>query len=321
MKKDVYNYLGEALQISAFATPEMYGAKGNGTTDDTAAIQRAVLDKLVCFGAGKTYKVTSPIVVESGTFLELNGATLLCTDKHIFHNFAEGDSYGAYDGNGNITIQNGTIIGGCVSFIHGEGIRLVNIRFRNTLNDHFIEICGCKDYIIDRCSFIGMRNLSGAALEYINIDTNASYPAFPHNKSRQSDTVFYDMTTNQEVTVRDSYFATGEGEYAYGFNAIGVHSRNVESTYAKDVVIVGNLISGFSGCGIRVNAMDNVFVANNKIDVVGDGIRIGDVADAKNIVIQGNFVKAGGSKITKTSGKYANLTVSGNVAEGDTQEF
>lgn len=320
--KDVYDYSGTGLNISSFATPEMYGAKGNGTTDDTAAIQRAVQDKLVCFGAGKTYKVTSPIVVEAGAFLELNGATLLCTDKHIFYNFAEGDSYGGYDGNGNITIQNGTIIGGCVSFIHGEGIRIVNIRFRNTLNDHFIEICGCKDYIIERCSFIGMRNLSGAALEYINIDTNASYPAFPHNKSQQSDPVFYDMTTNREVTVRDSYFTTGEGEYAYGFDAIGVHSRNIAGTYADVVTLTGNTIIGFTGCGLRINAMRKAYIAGNNIMANGDGIRVGDVADCNDVAIVNNYVESeNGQKLVVTDGQCPNLTVAGNVAKGERQEF
>lgn len=320
--KDVYDYSGTGLNISSWSTPEMYGATGNGTTDDTAAIQRAVQDRLVCFGAGKTYKVTSPIVVEEGTYLELNGATLLCTHNHVFHNFNEGDSYGGYNGNGNITICNGTIIGGCISFIHGEHIRIRSVRFNNTLNDHFIEICACKDYIVDGCSFIGMRNLSDATLEYINIDTNASYSAFPHNQSRQSDPVFYDGTTNTDISVQDSYFSPGGGEYMYGFNAIGVHGRNVANTYADGVMLTGNTIIGFSGCGLRINAMLNAYIAGNNIQATGDGIRVGDVADCNDVVIMDNYItSANGSRLAVTSGQCPRLTVSGNVTQGYTQDF
>lgn len=317
----IYDYLGNELFV-ANNTPEQFGAIGNGIADDTSAVQSAVNCKLVTFAAGKTYKITSPIRVKSGTFINMNGSTISSTNKHAFFNFDDGDSYSGYSGNGNITIANGTIIGGCVSFIHGRNIRIFNVNFKDTLNDHFVEICECKDYVIDGCSFSGMTDISGAALEYINIDTNATYSAFPHNKSGQSDQTFYDLGTNKDITIRDCAFSLGEGQYAYGFNAIGVHSRNVSNTYAEDVVIVGNMISGFTGCGLRINAMNNAFVANNKITVAGDGIRVGDVADVKNVVIQGNYVtSSGGAKIAKTSGQFVNLTVSGNVTEGDTQDF
>lgn len=298
-------------------TPEIYGAVGNGTADDTIALQSALNKKTVCLQSGKTYKITSPLEVKDGSIINLNGATILCTVKHVFHNFKDGDSYGGYDGNGNITIYNGTIIGGCISFIHGKHIRLLNVRLENTLNDHFMEICACDDYIIDGCSFIGMQNLSGSTLEYINIDTNASYPAFPHNKSGKNDPVFYDMSTNKDIVIRNCYFSIGEGDYAYGFNAVGVHSRNVSNTYADDVTITNNIIRGFTLCGIRVNAMKNAYVDENDIRVAGDGIRVGDVADCIGVVIKGNYIDAdSGNNIALTSGQYTDLTVAYNVHNG-----
>lgn len=319
----VYDISGNVMEIN-FVTPEMYGAKADGITDDSAAIQSAVNQKgLILFAAGKTYKVTSTIRVPKDTVIDLNGSTILSTNKHIFYNFLEGDSYGAYNGNGNITIANGTIIGGCISFIHGYQITLRNIKFKNTLNDHYIEICACNGYEVDGCTFVGMTNITGATLEYINIDTNATYSAFPHNTTSRYDANFYDSTVNKNIRIINSTFALGTDTYAYGFNAIGVHGRGTTGTYNKDVWITDNNIIGFTGCGIRVNAMDNVYLANNKIDVAGDGIRIGDVADSKNIIIMDNYVKAGSgsSKIVRTQNQYTNLTVSGNVTEGDDQEF
>lgn len=318
----VYDISGNVMEIN-FVTPEMYGAKADGITDDSAAIQSAVNQKgLILFAAGKTYKVTSTIRVPKDTVIDLNGATILSTNKHIFYNFLEGDSYGGYNGNGNISIINGTIIGGCISFIHGYQIALRNLNFRNTLNDHCIEICACDGYEIQNCSFIGMNYISGATLEYINIDTNATYTAFPHNPTSRYDAAFYDSSVNQNISIRDCVFALGSGTYAYGFNAIGVHSRGTAGTYNKNVFMTGNRIAGFTGCGIRINAMDNVYAANNMIDAAGDGIRIGDVADSKNIIIMDNYVKAGnGVKLVRTDGQYTNLTVAGNATEGDDQEF
>ncbi len=62
-------------------------------------------------------------------------------------------------------------------------------------------------------------------------------------------------------------------------------------------------------------------VSENDITTVGDGIVIGDVADAKNIVIKGNYVECNGTKLVRTSGRYTNLTVANNVTQGDTQDF
>lgn len=317
----IYKIDGSIIDNLLF-TPEAYGAVGDGIADDTQAVQSAINNKYVSCMSGKTYKITSKLRIKEGGFINLNGSTLLCVGTHLLFNFDDGDSYSGYNGNGNITICNGTIVGGCISFIHGEHIRLSNLHFRNALNDHFMEICACKDYVISDCSFVGMAYRENAALEYINIDTNASYSAFPHNKSGQNDPIFYDMSTNEDIVVRNCYFALGESTYAYGFDAVGIHSRNVSNTYAENITIENNQILGFTGCGIRVNAMDGAYVFSNNIQTVGDGIRIGDVADVKNVVIKDNYVtSSSGGRLVKTNGQYTNLTVSGNVKQGDTQDF
>lgn len=58
--------------ISTFATPEQFGAKGNGTSDDTAALNAcltyAITNSIPVFGAN-TYKVTSAIEIDCDDML------------------------------------------------------------------------------------------------------------------------------------------------------------------------------------------------------------------------------------------------------------
>lgn len=62
-----------------FVTPEMYGAAGDGETDDTTAVQAAIdANRTVRFTRGRTYLVTSPLVVgDGGTVIDGNGAKII----------------------------------------------------------------------------------------------------------------------------------------------------------------------------------------------------------------------------------------------------
>ncbi len=314
----IFDANGNAL-LSAM-TPECYGAAGDGTTDDTQALQSAISNQgLIQFTAGKTYKVTDVIRIKADTTIDLNGSTILATCNHLFFNFESTDtSFTAYNGNGNICIKNGTIIGGAISFAHGENILLENVSFKNSKNDHFLEIAGCKNYRIINCSFIGMENLSSSVLEYINLD-HCRYNNFPWMASGSA---FYDNTPNQTVYVTGCRFALGTSTYAYGYNAFGVHSTTGLTTNHSDISFVNCEVYGFTGCGVRLNGMTNVFVNNNRIETSGDGIVIGDVGSCNTIAIKGNYViSTNGAKLVKTTNRYTNLTVVGNYTSGTIEDF
>jgi hypothetical protein len=51
-------------------TPQDYGAKGNGTTDDTAAFQNALANNRVVFVPGGTYKLSGELVIRDNCQLE-----------------------------------------------------------------------------------------------------------------------------------------------------------------------------------------------------------------------------------------------------------
>lgn len=72
---------GSSTQLPALATPMQYGAAGNGTTDDTAAVQsclNAVGQSGVCYAAGYRYKVSN-LVIPGGSVLSCGFAKPMTT--------------------------------------------------------------------------------------------------------------------------------------------------------------------------------------------------------------------------------------------------
>lgn len=54
-----------------YITPEMYGAKGDGTTDDTTVFQNALANNRVVFVPGGTYKLSGELVIKDNCQMEL----------------------------------------------------------------------------------------------------------------------------------------------------------------------------------------------------------------------------------------------------------
>lgn len=317
---EIYDINGVNILPNDVTFLDNIGAIGDGVTDDSDAIQIALAKKgLIVGGVGKTYLVTRVLRIYEDTTLDLNGSTIVSTNNHLFFNFLDTDtSFTGYNGKGNICIKNGIIQGGAISFAHGENISLENIQFMNSLNDHFLEIAGCKSYRINRCSFVGMGNWTTSVLEYINLD-HCRYNNFPWLPSGST---FYDMTANKTLNVSNCKFSVGEDDYAYGYNALGVHSTTGMTTNHEDITVNNCEIYGFTGCGIRLNGMNDIYINNNRIETVGNGIVIGDVASCDGIVVKNNYVvSSSGSKLVKTSGRYTNLTVVGNSTEGTIEDF
>lgn len=59
-----------------YVTPEMKGAYGNGVHDDSNAVQLAIETKKAVLTPGKTYKITRPLTIANGVYIDGRNATI-----------------------------------------------------------------------------------------------------------------------------------------------------------------------------------------------------------------------------------------------------
>ncbi len=120
-----YSGLKHIIEISkktkAFASPQMYGAKGDGKTDDTDAINKCIENNRLVVIPGGTYLVSGTIKI-----LTKNRCTVFCANKTIIkasRSLQPVIEFGVYDGWewGEISWFGGTI--DCGNFDNSIGVR------------------------------------------------------------------------------------------------------------------------------------------------------------------------------------------------------
>lgn len=163
-----YCYPKNMLENESFITPESFGAKGDGVTDDTNAIQAAIdTGKNVVFKSGMTYLVsrsTSNAIlrIPTNTIIDLNNATIkLMANNSVAYQILLCTT-------DNIVIKNGTIIGdklvhtgqdgeqGHCVWICGKNIRLENLTLTGGWGDG-IYIGKSEDKIAENITVINCK--------------------------------------------------------------------------------------------------------------------------------------------------------------------
>ena len=306
---DLTNGLKAILIIDNSINVEQFGAKGDNETDDSVAFQNALnsLSKLntnkLMLGKNKTYFIDSVLTIFKDSIIDLNNSTVRGGETHLFTNFKSitfgwdtYDNYTGYNGNGNITIKNGTIKGGNISFIHAENIKLENLNLFETNNDHYLEICACKNYHVLNCNFKGMKEQASNRqyVEYVQIDS-CDYNSFPW---LQEDSATYDGTLNENLTVENCTFKVGEAPYNHMYTAIGNHVRTQNPH--NGIYIKNNYFEGAEFRSIRLINMNDIIIDNNKfINTISTAISFDNVAT--NVKITNNYMKAYDETINMTA--------------------
>lgn len=263
------------LDNGLFAEPVMqesmnilqFGIRGSDTTSTTK--MQSVIDSCDTLNFNKeTYTINGYISLHTKSHINLNGATLNFTTRYGFKNLKETDTFTGYNGNSDITIENGTINGGAIVIGHGKNITVKNIDFVDCLNDHWFEIGGSKNVIVENCQFGGRPDASGGGItstsfSIINIDPILATP-FPHYTAGSTS---YDGTLCSDIYIKNNVMnpLAHIDDSITTVRGIDIHYEATEISNHNNVCILNNIIYGKSTYINVIYHVDNLEFANNKI--------------------------------------------------------
>ena len=214
------------------------------------------------------------IRLKSNTHIILDkNAVINVIDKHLFFNFELTDTEVlAYNGQGNITVEGGTINGHACSFIHANNVTFKDITFNNTANDHYFEIAACRNFRIENCHFRGMATQieSRNYVEYVQLD-QPTFAGFPHLGDENSLT--FDGTANTNIYIIGCTFDKSETVgYDNIYTAIGSHGSG--ANYQTQIYILNNKFLNCTHAAIAARGWKYVIVDNNTFDYCSAALQI-----------------------------------------------
>lgn len=267
------------------------GATGDGTTDDTAAIQSAFTggNRKVLFDEG-TYRFASDAVrIYANTTVEFHPNAKILNDRtsgpDLFMNGEFGNTTFAtgYSGAGNIhIIGNGATIDNgprssrnthteAFAFAHAENITVDGLKFLNNYASHFMEFNSIRKGAVTNCIFRDYNSGGYTDRECINIDsaTSVGFPQFGA----------YDNTPCTDILISGNRFENvpaGVGNHSSNGNwhsrirvvdnvFVNIGEHAVRSLYWQDSVIRGNTIDTTGTRAIWADKAVNSVIAENSI--------------------------------------------------------
>lgn len=314
-------------------TPEQFGAAGDGTTDDTDAIQAAfdscVDGGVVQLSPGKTYRFTN-VYVGSNTTLAGTGGTSVLAPVYS----------GALDQNRlhitdvtNVTIrdlvveESGVVArAGFYGALAGYGssnIRIDNVEVRasSAAGMHFID---CQNVTVNRC-YVHDTKADGVHFQRGSTDCTVSNSTIEHCGDDAVGFVSHDFTTYGHVR---NLIVTG---CILGRTTAGSPGSGVAICGAIGAVVTGNTIVDTALSGVRVTEFFNVeegnavggdvVITGNTITnsgiysgavsgVVTDGI---SVFNQRNVLVSGNLIDKTVGAGVKIGEAAVNVTIEGNT--------
>ena len=261
-------------QPASVITPEQYGAVGDGTHDDTTALQSAVTaasgKSPVWLSAGKTYLANKTIRVSSDTTIQGAGPTavLKFTWSDLSGPSSGGNPYlGNKDfntGNSNINFTNFVVIGAGSgqpsgpSALYPNGL-VAGVRLRKTTNFSFLHL--------------EIKNVPGISLTYQGGQNGTVEYNNIHNSGRDGITGFWQEGGLRNVTV--AYNNVSEvGDDGIAINGLLAEPNPANtSELPTDIRIFNNTITGWGsnvngrtmGRGIFLSGVNGIVAQNNSI--------------------------------------------------------
>lgn len=256
--------------IACLISEEVYLINSNYTEDMVQSIFNIERPKTIIFTSDFTF--TKTMRLNANTTINLSNNTLIfnipkVTENwrlsHGFFNFKDTDEFLEYNGNGNICIEGGTIIGGNCSFCHAKNITIKNIYFKNCLNDHVLELPAINGLVVENCIFEGHPIQSDTTVRYkemIQIDQMTS-GGFPHFSDSSNPT--YDSTPNKNWTIKNNQFIRPDDSNFSFYVAIGSHAYT-GGIYHENFTITNNSFYNMYNMAIHLINVKNITIESNE---------------------------------------------------------
>ena len=274
---------------------KQFGAKGNGTTDDSTAIDNALAFNdnnplTIVFNGDETYLVSGYHYFKSNTTLDLNGSKILCSGiGHWYCDPASTKSAG-YTGITNVNVKNGTFEGGaCFVFFHSTNIKFEDILFDDANKGaHLFDLGGVKGFKLLNCEVYGNGNktMTKPSIETIQTDhaTSGGMPYFEN--------ATFDNIPTRDVLIENCYFHKKDGDQYY-LSAIGNHSHDISAGVTdaiQNVTIRRCKFEGWYRNAIRFIKIVNLLIEG--CEFIPKELQDYDIYSTQAIVIQsdsGNY--------------------------------
>lgn len=311
-----------------YATPEMFGAIGDGVNDDTAALQDCI-DSNDIIVLTNTYKIQSTLTLHSNLYINGCGKGKIVKDTAVTNYYAALSYYGDSEIE-NVVIDGLNIIG--VQYWTGEttsgerndiGIRLINSNNIRVLNCN-IEECGAIAISISGKNVVIDNNVILYTGEFITTEDHPNYnfgigyggEHFKVTRNTISGVIqgIAPGLTNKHCIIAENDISTN-----------GQHGIYMAS--AEDVEVVNNVIHDCSLCGIKIQignpsleVFEHIVVADNIISRCHDhGIEVVDLIALNilsDVMVTGNFICETNSAIHVT--RTNSVMISNNIIKNVT---
>ena len=294
----------------------LYGATGDGTTDDRAAVQSALTAAnasaagggTVFFPAG-TYALASAISLTSNIKLLLDHKAKLflknSSDSHVI-SIASGASRVAVVG-GEIDGNKGNNAGGHGITVGASGATFV------TVQDCYIHDCDqdgvrftgtlCEHVVVSGCSF----DANGTA--GLTSDSTIQHFSWVNNTARDNGTHGIGLIGIGKHGTISGNVSEGSGiaDNFTGYNASNDH-----------LTVTGNVSRGGANHGIHFGG-SNLVIADNVVDVPAQSgivVRIDGSTAVVNVVVSGNVIDSPVAGVGIWCDKMTEFSITGNTVVG-----